>query len=92
MIPTIYGVGCIMRMSHLQFFRLVTVMESLRFCLLLGGDDFDKRIVDWLAASFKKDEGIDLLIDKQALRRLTETAEKVKMELSTPTQENIRYM
>ncbi|PWA22616.1 hypothetical protein CTI12_AA620830 [Artemisia annua] len=55
----------------------------------LGGDDFDKRIVDWLAASFKKDEGIDLLKDKQALQRLTETAEKAKMELSTLTQANI---
>ncbi|KZV22704.1 stromal 70 kDa heat shock-related protein, chloroplastic [Dorcoceras hygrometricum] len=46
----------------------------------LGGDDFDKRIVDWLASNFKKDEGIDLLKDKQALQRLTETAEKAKME------------
>ncbi|KAI3445575.1 hypothetical protein Pfo_002240 [Paulownia fortunei] len=55
----------------------------------LGGDDFDKRIVDWLAANFKKDEGIDLLKDKQALQRLTETAEKAKMELSSLTQANI---
>ncbi|KAI8532056.1 hypothetical protein RHMOL_Rhmol11G0183800 [Rhododendron molle] len=55
----------------------------------LGGDDFDKRIVDWLAANFKRDEGIDLLKDKQALQRLTETAEKAKMELSTLTQTNI---
>ncbi|XP_073000283.1 stromal 70 kDa heat shock-related protein, chloroplastic-like [Typha latifolia] len=55
----------------------------------LGGDDFDKRIVDWLAASFKRDEGIDLLKDKQALQRLTETAEKAKMELSSLTQANI---
>ncbi|KAK9070975.1 hypothetical protein SSX86_009543 [Deinandra increscens subsp. villosa] len=55
----------------------------------LGGDDFDKRIVDWLAARFKTDEGIDLLKDKQALQRLTETAEKAKMELSTLTQANI---
>lgn len=55
----------------------------------LGGDDFDKRIVDWLAESFKRDEGIDLLKDKQALQRLTETAEKAKMELSTLTQTNI---
>ncbi|KAL0335287.1 UNVERIFIED_CONTAM: Stromal heat shock-related protein, chloroplastic [Sesamum radiatum] len=55
----------------------------------LGGDDFDKRIVDWLAANFKKDEGIDLLKDKQALQRLTETAEKAKMELSSLTQTNI---
>ncbi|KAG0492846.1 hypothetical protein HPP92_006244 [Vanilla planifolia] len=55
----------------------------------LGGDDFDKRIVDWLASSFKRDEGIDLLKDKQALQRLTETAEKAKMELSSLTQTNI---
>ncbi|XP_050378993.1 stromal 70 kDa heat shock-related protein, chloroplastic-like [Argentina anserina] len=55
----------------------------------LGGDDFDKRIVDWLAADFKRDEGIDLLKDKQALQRLTETAEKAKMELSSLTQANI---
>ncbi|KAG2240396.1 hypothetical protein Bca52824_090886 [Brassica carinata] len=55
----------------------------------LGGDDFDKRIVDWLASKFKKDEGIDLLKDKQALQRLTEAAEKAKMELSSLTQTNI---
>ncbi|KAF2293918.1 hypothetical protein GH714_005653 [Hevea brasiliensis] len=55
----------------------------------LGGDDFDKRVVDWLAANFKNDEGIDLLKDKQALQRLTETAEKAKMELSSLTQANI---
>ncbi|KAG8093341.1 hypothetical protein GUJ93_ZPchr0012g19650 [Zizania palustris] len=55
----------------------------------LGGDDFDKKIVDWLASNFKKDEGIDLLKDKQALQRLTEAAEKAKMELSTLTQTNI---
>ncbi|KAL0560534.1 hypothetical protein IC582_000939 [Cucumis melo] len=55
----------------------------------LGGDDFDKRIVDWLAESFKRDEGIDLLKDKQALQRLTETAEKAKIELSSLTQTNI---
>lgn len=53
---------------------------------------FLQRIVDWLAASFKKDEGIDLLKDKQALQRLTETAEKAKMELSSLTQTNIRYL
>ncbi|VFQ81765.1 unnamed protein product [Cuscuta campestris] len=55
----------------------------------LGGDDFDKRIVDWLALDFKRNEGIDLLKDKQALQRLTETAEKAKMELSSLTQANI---
>ncbi|KAJ6427347.1 hypothetical protein OIU84_022858 [Salix udensis] len=55
----------------------------------LGGDDFDKRVVDWLAGNFKRDEGIDLLKDKQALQRLAETAEKAKMELSSLTQTNI---
>mmetsp|Transcript_6370 Transcript_6370/g.21362 ORF Transcript_6370/g.21362 Transcript_6370/m.21362 type:complete len:621 (-) Transcript_6370:174-2036(-) len=49
----------------------------------LGGDDFDKRIVEWLAADFKKSEGVDLMKDKQALQRLTEAAEKAKMELSS---------
>lgn len=48
----------------------------------LGGDNFDKRIVDWLAEEFKKDYGIDLRKDKQALQRLTEAAEKAKVELS----------
>ncbi|OUS42001.1 heat shock protein 70 family [Ostreococcus tauri] len=55
----------------------------------LGGDDFDKRIVDWLADEFKKAEGISLLNDKQALQRLTEAAEKAKMDLSSTTSANI---
>lgn len=55
----------------------------------LGGDDFDKRIVDWLAENFQREEGIDLRKDKQALQRLTETAEKAKMELSSLTQTSI---
>ncbi|XP_010482286.1 PREDICTED: heat shock 70 kDa protein 7, chloroplastic isoform X4 [Camelina sativa] len=55
----------------------------------LGGDDFDKRVVDWLASTFKKDEGIDLTKDKQALQRLTEAAEKAKIELSSLTQTNM---
>ncbi|PHT40098.1 hypothetical protein CQW23_18952 [Capsicum baccatum] len=55
----------------------------------LGGDDFDKRIVDWLAETFRKEEGIELLKDKQALQRLTEAAEKAKIELSTLTQTSI---
>jgi heat shock protein 1/8 len=52
----------------------------------LGGDDFDKRVVDYLASDFKKSEGIDLLKDKQALQRLTEAAEKAKIELSSVSQ------
>ncbi|KAJ0105835.1 hypothetical protein Patl1_17343 [Pistacia atlantica] len=55
----------------------------------LGWDDFDKRMVDWLAANFKRDERMDLLKDKQALQRLTKTAEKAKIELSSLTQTNI---
>ena len=55
----------------------------------LGGDDFDKRVVDWLAADFKANEGIDLIKDRQALQRLTEAAEKAKMELSSTTQTSI---
>ncbi|MGI6435063.1 MAG: molecular chaperone DnaK [Syntrophomonadaceae bacterium] len=49
----------------------------------LGGDNFDKAIVDWLAQEFKKDYGIDLRQDKQSLQRLTEAAEKAKVELSS---------
>jgi molecular chaperone DnaK len=51
----------------------------------LGGDDFDKLVVDWLAEEFKKTEGIDLRKDKQALQRLYEAAEKAKVELSSTT-------
>ena len=55
----------------------------------LGGDDFDKKIVDYLAEDFKRSEGIDLRQDKQALQRLTEAAEKAKIELSSTTQTDI---
>jgi molecular chaperone DnaK len=49
----------------------------------LGGDDYDRRIVDWLADEFKKQNGIDLKTDRQALQRLTEAAERAKIELSS---------
>jgi molecular chaperone DnaK len=55
----------------------------------LGGDDFDQRIIDWLVAEFKKQEGIDLSKDPMALQRLKEGAEKAKMELSTAQQTDI---
>jgi molecular chaperone DnaK len=55
----------------------------------LGGDDFDKRIVDWLVDEFKKDQGIDLSQDRQALQRLTEAAEKAKIELSSAIETEI---
>ncbi len=55
----------------------------------LGGDNFDKAIVDWLAGEFKKDYGIDLRLDKQALQRLTEASEKAKVELSSAMETQI---
>jgi molecular chaperone DnaK len=55
----------------------------------LGGDDFDQRLINWLVAEFKKDQGIDLSKDPMALQRLKEAAEKAKMELSSTTQTDI---
>ena len=55
----------------------------------LGGDDFDKCVMDWMAAEFKKAEGIDLTGDKVAMQRLKEAAEKAKIELSGVTSSNI---
>jgi molecular chaperone DnaK len=55
----------------------------------LGGDDFDKRVIDWLVAEFKKNEGIDLAQDPMALQRLKEMAEKAKIELSSTMQTDI---
>lgn len=79
-----------MEHADLPFYLLFCASNSL------FTDNYDyvfvQRIVDWLAESFKRDEGIDLLKDKQALQRLTETAEKAKIELSSLTQTNIRYV
>src|SRR5512141_778690 len=60
----------------------------------LGGDDFDIRVMDWLLAEFKKDQGIDLRSDPQALQRLKEAAEKAKIELSSSisTEINLPYV
>jgi molecular chaperone DnaK len=55
----------------------------------LGGDDFDQRLIEWLVAEFKRDQGIDLSKDAMALQRLKEAAEKAKMELSTVNQTDI---
>ena len=55
----------------------------------LGGDDFDKKIIDWIAEQFKAENGIDLRQDKMALQRLKEAAEKAKIELSGVTSSNI---
>jgi molecular chaperone DnaK len=60
----------------------------------LGGDDFDQRVIEWLLTEFKKDQGIDLSKDQQALQRLKEAAEKAKIELSstTTTEINLPYI
>ena len=55
----------------------------------LGGDDYDHRIVEWLVEQFRRDQGIDLAKDKQAMQRLTEAAEKAKIELSAVVQTSI---
>ena len=55
----------------------------------LGGDDFDQRIIEWLLAEFKRDQGMDLSRDQQALQRLKESAERAKIELSSATQTEI---
>ncbi len=55
----------------------------------LGGDDYDQRIVDWIVGEFRKDQGIDLSKDRQALQRLKEAAEKAKIELSSTPQTEI---
>ncbi|HEY4440775.1 MAG TPA: molecular chaperone DnaK [Candidatus Elarobacter sp.] len=55
----------------------------------LGGDDYDQRIVQWLVTQFKRDQGIDLSADRQAMQRLTEAAEKAKVELSSVVQTTI---
>jgi molecular chaperone DnaK len=55
----------------------------------LGGDDFDQRVIDWLVAEFKRDQGIDLSKDPMALQRLKEAAEKAKMELSSASTTDI---
>ena len=60
----------------------------------LGGDDWDQKVIDWLADKFKADQGIDLRVDKMALQRLKEAAEKAKMELSATqtTQINLPFV
>lgn len=55
----------------------------------LGGDDFDNRIIEWMAGEFKKENGIDLTVDKMAMQRLREAAEKAKIELSSMVNTNI---
>src|ERR1700716_1026979 len=72
--------------SILELAEGVFEVKSTNGATHLGGEDFDKRIIDYLADEFKKEQGIDLSKDPMALQRLKEAAEKAKMELSTVTQ------
>ena len=67
----------------------VIEVKSTNGDTLLGGDDWDERVVRWLVEEFKKEQGVDLGNDRQALQRLREAAEKAKIELSTVTQTEI---
>jgi molecular chaperone DnaK len=69
--------------SILEVGEGVVEVKSTSGDTFLGGDDWDQRIVDWVAGEFKRDQGIDLRQDRQALQRLKEAAEKAKIELST---------
>ncbi len=75
--------------SVLEIGEGVFEVKSTHGDTFLGGEDFDMRIVNWLADEFKRDQGIDLRQDKMALQRLKEEAEKAKMELSTALETNI---
>ena len=75
--------------SILDVGEVVFQVRSTSGDTFLGGDDFDQRIIDYLADEFKKDEGIDLREQRQALQRLREAAEKAKIELSTMQQTEI---
>ena len=69
--------------SILEVGEGVVEVKSTNGDTFLGGDDWDQRIVEWIADEFKKDQGIDLRSDRQAMQRLKEAAEKAKIELST---------
>jgi len=75
--------------SILEIGEGVFEVKSTNGNTYLGGDDFDLRIIDWMADEFKKDQGIDLRKDKMALQRLKEAAEKAKIELSSSMETDI---
>lgn len=75
--------------SILQLGEGVFEVKSTNGDTHLGGDDFDQRIIDWLAEEFRKDQGIDLRKDRMALQRLKEAAERAKVELSSAMQTEI---
>ncbi len=75
--------------SILEIGEGVFEVKSTNGDTFLGGEDFDQRIIDWMVAEFKRDQGIDLKADKMALQRLKEAAEKAKCELSSATETEI---
>ncbi len=75
--------------SILQLGEGVFEVRSTNGDTFLGGDDFDQRIIDWLCAEFKREQGIDLRADRMALQRLKEAAEKAKIELSSVLQTEV---
>ncbi|UCF80082.1 MAG: molecular chaperone DnaK [Acidobacteriota bacterium] len=75
--------------SILEVGEGVTEVKSTNGDTHLGGDNIDQRVIDWLVAEFKKDQGLDLSKDKMALQRLKEAAEKAKIELSTAGETDI---
>ncbi len=75
--------------SVLEIADGVFEVKSTNGDTFLGGEDFDKKLIDYLADEFKKDQGIDLRTDAMALQRLKEAAEKAKMELSTTTETTV---
>ena len=75
--------------SILQIGEGVFEVKATNGDTLLGGDDFDERIIDWICDEFKREQGIDLKQDRMALQRLKEAAEKAKIELSTMIQTEV---
>jgi len=75
--------------SVLQIGEGVIEVKATNGDTLLGGDDFDERIMDWICEEFRKEQGIDLKQDRMALQRLKEASEKAKIELSTVIQSEI---
>ncbi|TKY45392.1 Stromal 70 kDa heat shock-related protein [Spatholobus suberectus] len=80
---------CALEENRILIFGCDHIYLHSLFSIWYGGKRMRIRIVDWLASNFKRDEGIDLLKDRQGLQRLTKTAGKAKMELSSLTQTNI---
>jgi molecular chaperone DnaK len=74
---------------HLEIGEGVFEVKATNGDTHLGGEDFDLRVIDYLADEFKKDQGIDMRKDKMALQRLKEAAEKAKMELSTSMETDV---